>query len=340
MDTLVDDIGSFPFPSNTNKEKFNQAYQIARETAINKKSFKENKFLEENFNDVILDAFRKKIASGIDVVNYPQLYSGMNQIGDLVHLAMEKGSFTVDKEKSILPEICLIEQEAKALSEEFDKKILLRASMFGPFELYFQEFGAKVYPDVLLGLAETVNRFAKNAIINSKYIQTSVVSIDEPSLGYINIDVNPGLLCEVMEKAFEFKSAVKQIHLHSSSKLHDLLCVKNLDVLSFEFAASPRNIEAVPKHFLDESDKQIRVGISRTDIDSLISELADKGVAKPSNDQIVESEETIRKRYVLAKEKYGERLAFTGPDCGLSGWPNQESAQLLLKRTVKAVREK
>ncbi len=338
MDTLVDDIGSFPFPLNVNKEKFNQAYQVARETAINKKDFKTNDFLEANFNPIILGAFKKKLASGLDVANYPQLYSGINQISDLVHLAMEKGSYTVPEEKAVLPEIHLIAQEAKNLSEEFGKKIQLRASIFGPFELYLQEVGTKIYPDMLLALAETVRRFAKNSIIDSKYIQTKVVSIDEPSLGYIDLEVEPRLFCEVIEKAFDFKGAVKQIHLHSASKLHDLLCVKNLEVLSFEYAASPQNIEAVPKRFLDDSDKQIRVGISRTDINSMVAELADKGISEPSNDQLVETEDTIKRRYVLAKEKYGERLAFTGPDCGLNGMPSQESAQLLLERTVKAVR--
>ena len=33
-------------------------------------------------------------------------------------------------------------------------------------------------------------------------------------------------------------------------------------------------------------------------------------------------------------------MTFTGPDCGLGGWPNQEAAALLLERTVKAVKHK
>ena len=38
------------------------------------------------------------------------------------------------------------------------------------------------------------------------------------------------------------------------------------------------------------------------------------------------------------KERFGETLSFTGPDCGLGGWPTQKSAELLLKRTVNAVK--
>ena len=64
------------------------------------------------------------------------------------------------------------------------------------------------------------------------------------------------------------------------------LTVKGLDVLSFEYAASPKNIEAVPKSMLEKADKQIRVGIARTDIDAIWAELYEKGITKPSTEQI------------------------------------------------------
>ena len=44
---------------------------------------------------------------------------------------------------------------------------------------------------------------------------------------------------------------------------------------------------------------------------------AEQGFSKPSDEQVVESEDTIRKRFRVAKEKYGEIMTFTGPDCGL-----------------------
>jgi 5-methyltetrahydropteroyltriglutamate--homocysteine methyltransferase len=191
---------------------------------------------------------------------------------------------------------------------------------------------------VLDGFTETIRRFAKNSILDTKYIKTEAVSIDEPSFGFLNIEAERDVICGVLEKAFDFTGAVRQIHLHSSTRLPDLLSVKNLDVLSFEYAASPKNIEGISKRMLDTADKQVRVGVSRTDIDSITAELYDRGVAKPTAEQLVENEETIRKRYLAAKEKFGDRMTFTGPDCGLGGWPSQEAAQLLLERTVKAVK--
>jgi 5-methyltetrahydropteroyltriglutamate--homocysteine methyltransferase len=338
MDTLIDDIGSFPLPANIKTETYAMVYELVKEAILNGKDLTKDDFLNENFYKVVLDSFRKKLSSGLDIVNFPQHYSGIKQVGDAVHSAMEKGSFVVDKEKAFLPEIYVLNQEAKSLSEEFGKKIQLRVSIFGPIEQYLAEVGATAFPDVLDGFAQTINRFAKNSILNNKYIETKVISIDEPSLGHSSFSGTPDLIRETLEKAYDFQGPIKQIHLHFSSGIHDLLTVKGLDVLSFEYAASQKNIEDVPKSILEKADKQIRVGIARTDIDSIWAELYEKGITKPSAEQLVESEETIRKRYLFAKEKYGERMTFTGPDCGLGGWPNQESAALLLERTVKAVK--
>jgi 5-methyltetrahydropteroyltriglutamate--homocysteine methyltransferase len=338
MDTLIDDIGSFPLPAEINRVNYAKAYELAREALINHQDSAKDEFIQKNFYNVVLDSFRKKLSCGLDVVNFPQHYSGIKQVGDAIHAAMEKGSFVVDQEKAFLPEIHVLNHEAKNLSEEFGKKIMLRVSIFGPIEQYLNEVGATAYPDVLDGFAQTINRFAKNSIINNKYIETKVVSIDEPSLGHTNLTATPELIRETLQKAYDFSGPTKQIHLHFTTGIHDLLNVQGLDVLSFEYAASPKNIESVPKSMLQKADKQIRVGIARTDIDAIWAELYEKGITKPSTEQLVEGEETMKKRYVFAKEKYGETMTFTGPDCGLGSWPSQEAAELLLRRTVKAVK--
>jgi 5-methyltetrahydropteroyltriglutamate--homocysteine methyltransferase len=339
MDTVVDDIGSFPLPPDVNRETFSKAYQLAREAIVDGRDVRKDAFIQKNFCAVTLDAFKKKLQSGLDVVTYPQQYDGTKQVGDVIHKAMAKGSFLVEENQAFLPEVQLISEEAKNLSEETGKKIPLRVSIFGPLEQYLKEVGTTPYSDVLESFAETIRRFAQNSILNSKYVKTEVVSIDEPSLGFLNIAAESDVICDVLEKTFAFQGAVRQIHLHSASRLPDLLEVGNIDVVSFEYAASPKNIESVSRKILEDADKQIRVGVSRTDIDSIMAELHDKGVTKPTAQQLVESGEVIKKRYVSAKEKYGDRMTFTGPDCGLGSWPSQEAAQLLLKRTVDAVKK-
>ena len=338
METLVDDIGSFPLPARIKKEQYAKAYEQARELIIKKQDPFKDEFVEKNFCTIVVESFRKKISTGIDVVNFPQHYSGIKQVGDAVHEAMNKGSFVVDQEKAFLPELYVLNQEAKRINEEYGKKIELRVSIFGPIEQYLAEVGATAYPDVLDGFAQTINHFAKNSILNNKYIETKVVSIDEPSLGHSSFSGTPELVRETLEKAYDFHGPTKQIHLHFASGIHDLLNVKGIDVLSFEYAASPKNIDAIPKSVLEKADKQIRVGIARTDIDSIWAELYEKGITQPSAEELVENVDKIKKRYKFAKEKYGERMTFTGPDCGLGGWPSQEAATLLLKRTVEAAK--
>jgi len=338
METLVDDIGSFPLPPHIEKRKFEEAYMLAREWIANGKNIRENEFLLKNFYEIIVNSFKKKLDTGLDIANYPQHYDMHRQFTEIIHKAMEEGTYIVDEKRAVIPEVYVIREEAKRLYEETGKKIALRVCVTGPMELYLKEVGAMPYRDVLLMFAETIRRFVKNALLNSKYVRTEVVALDEPSFGFHEIAANKYLIVEVLEKAFDFNGVTRQIHTHSPSRIADILEVKNIDVVSIEYASSPRNIEYVSKAMLERADKQIRVGISRTDIDSIIAELYQKGVAKPQTEQLVEDEENIRKRFEKVKEKFGERMTFTGPDCGLGGWPTQESAQLLLKRTVNAVK--
>ena len=338
MQTYVDDIGSFPLPAGIKRDDYSKAYVAARDAIIKGGNPYDDPFIAQTFCATVVDSFRKKLASGLDVANYPQHFDGMRQVGDAVDAAMEQGSFIVDNKNTVLPEIYVLNHEAKRLSEEFGKKIMLRVSIFGPIEMYLSKIGATAYPEELNGFAETINRFAKNSILNGKYIETKVVSIDEPSLGHSAFTGTPELIQEALEKAYDFQGPTRQIHLHFASGIHDLLSVKGLDVLSFEYAASPKNIDALDKSTLEKADKQIRVGVARTDIDAIWAELYEKGITKPTPKQVVEPLDVIQKRFRFAKEKYGERMTFTGPDCGMGSWPTQEASSLLLKRVVEAVK--
>ena len=47
MDTLVDDIGSFPLPQDIKREAFSKAYRLARETIIQGKDITKDEFLNK-----------------------------------------------------------------------------------------------------------------------------------------------------------------------------------------------------------------------------------------------------------------------------------------------------
>jgi hypothetical protein len=95
MDTLVDDIGSFPLPAGIKRQDYAKAYEQARDAIIKGQNPSEDEFVKTTFSDTVVESFRKKLATGLDVVNFPQHFSGMRQVGDLIHAAMQKGSFVV-----------------------------------------------------------------------------------------------------------------------------------------------------------------------------------------------------------------------------------------------------
>jgi 5-methyltetrahydropteroyltriglutamate--homocysteine methyltransferase len=260
------------------------------------------------------------------------------QLADAISKAMEKGTYVVDRKDAILPEVCVVSDSATAFSKYFDKRISLRVCVAGPLEMYLKMVGTVCYEDVLLMFAETVKRFAENCILDTKHIKTEVVCLDEPCLGFLDVSAPKDVIVDALEKAFGFTGVRKQIHLHSSLRVADLLGVKGLDVLALECAASLKNLEGLTKKMLDNTDKYVRVGIARTDVDSIRAELYERGATTPTEDQLVETENTIRRRFDVVSERYGERMLFVGPDCGLGGWPSQDVAELLLKRTVDAVK--
>jgi len=339
MQVLVDDVGSFPLPKQIKRENFEKAYVMARAWVAEGKNPAENGFIFENFYRVVVDSFRMKCEAGLDVVNYPQHYDIRRQFIEPIRRAMERGTYIVDEKDAVVPEVYVISREAKRFCEEFGvERVSLRVCVTGAFELYLAEVGTVAYRDVLLMFAESVRRFAVNALLNNKYVRTEVVSLDEPSFGFQDVAADRDTVLEVLEKAFNFSGVVRQIHLHSPSRVPEVLDVKNVDVISIEYAASPKNLESISKSMLEKADKQIRVGVARTDIDAILAELYEKGVKEPQAWQIVEDAEVIKRRFETARTRFGERLAFTGPDCGLGGWPSQEAAQLLLKRTVEVVK--
>ena len=162
--TLIDDVGSFPLPASISRDVFDKAYVQARQAMIAGHGVRESQFLLVNFCAVVADSFRKKSATGLDVVNYPQHYDMHKQVTDEIYRAMDDGSYLVDERRAIIPEVNVITDEAKKLCEEFGKRVLLRVSITGPLESYLKVVGTTAHSDVLMMFAETVRRFAKNSL--------------------------------------------------------------------------------------------------------------------------------------------------------------------------------
>ncbi len=333
---LFDDIGSYPLPKSKNKEWVALAV----------------KNRDPELTYILRDAMRQKIAAGVDVPTYPQ-FQDMNQqfLGIINDGSATEEPLIVRREKARIMELEAIEEVGEEYCRENKRKLNVRVCVTGPVELYLKQFGGTVYKDVLNAFATSVDRFISNSIENAKNFRIATVSIDEPSIG-----INPQIMfsdidiIEALEKTSKTSASQKidtEIHLHSP--LHyKLVCrVPSIGIIGVESAANPSYLDLIDKKDLEEYDKFLRIGVSRTDIFGMAAALNEKygtNVWKELSklEEIItqmETPEIIAKRLEKAYGIFGERIKYAGPDCGLGSWPSQELAFKLLQNTGFGIKE-
>ncbi|MHA1292086.1 MAG: hypothetical protein ACTSQJ_05395 [Promethearchaeota archaeon] len=340
---LFDDVGSFPLPEHIDRDVFNQFYWIAYYGIVKKTDIFENRGIYNNFIRIFLQSLQFKLDAGVEIINYPQ-HMDMNEqflkpINDF-----EAEPDLIESDKAFIPEMIIIKKYAKEYYERLGTPLNIKICITGPIELYLKKHNFTIYKDLALNLAKSINLFLQNSIINNKYMKTKVVALDEPSFGYVRLfNVSNDDIIRILDKALEGIKGDNQIHLHSLKQAYIPLQSRNINILTCEYASDKSN--TIPKRELEKYDKFIRVGITRTDINSIISEHIDSG--KTYNElktykgaaNLIDSIKNIKKNLYEALKLYGDRLIYIGPDCGLSGWSPPKLAYKLLRRTYKAIRE-
>ncbi|MBD3254968.1 MAG: hypothetical protein GF383_07730 [Candidatus Lokiarchaeota archaeon] len=342
---IIDDIGSIPLPDYVNSEQFKKLYWTTYKAILSgkKEDIKSNRGLKSNVILPILDSFKLKLESGLEIPSYSRHWDMhtpfLNPIGEY-----SSKPFLIDDKKARIIEVEIIREYAKDYYNSTGKKIRCRVCATGALELYLKARGYAVYKDMALNLAKSVNAFLKNSLFNDKYFETPLISIDEPSIGLITYNqITDDDITDILEVESSNINADVQIHLHSLIKSDVALNCRNIDILTCEYASNIHHI--IPKKKLDSYDKFIRVGITRTNISNIIAEYIDKGVSPRRFEtteglfSIIDSKERIKKRYKEAKELYSDRLKYVGPDCGVIGWQNHNVVSELFRRTVEAVKE-
>jgi len=335
---IFDDIGSYPLPQGVTKEWVQKAFSKHSE--------------HEKLFQIINAAFQQKVDAGVEAPTYPQ-YQDMNEqfLSVIRDPENTEEPFKVKEKAARIVELEAVQPAAQMYMQSHGEKQNTRVCVTGPLEMYLKEFGGTEYTDILYLLAESVDRFLKNSIENSGYLNISVVSIDEPSIG-----INPQVMFDDDELIEALKIATRsayrkgidvQIHLHSP--LHyKLACdTSQINVIGVESAGHPSYLDLIDKKVLDESDSFLRVGIARTDISNLVSVLNDKygtNVWKDTSrlQEIVtelETPDVIAKRLEKAYSIFGERIKYVGPDCGLGSWPSQQIASQLLQNVAAGIQK-
>ncbi|MBD3352154.1 MAG: hypothetical protein GF364_11760 [Candidatus Lokiarchaeota archaeon] len=340
---IIDDVGSIPLPDSANKIMFEKLYWEAYNAFIKNIDVTRNRAVQRYVINPIEISFKAKINTGLEIVNYPQLMDIHQQFINPIE-KYEEEPFLIKSDKAYIVEMKLLEEYAKKYYEQTGEILKVKSCVTGALELYQKLNGYAVYKDMALNLAKSVNRFLKNSIYNEKYIKTAVVSIDEPSIGLVTFtQINNDDVTDILETSAENLDTDVQLHLHSLNSYQLVLNVRDINVLTCEYASDQKNV--IPKRDLEEYDKFIRVGISRTNIGGIFGELIEKGEnarelnTKQGMFKVIDSKERIKKRYNEALDRYGTRLKYVGPDCGFGGWTYQDVAFKSIKTTVEAVEE-
>jgi 5-methyltetrahydropteroyltriglutamate--homocysteine methyltransferase len=337
QDIIFIDGGSLPTPEG-----------ITREWV---KAAAENRDEDEKLFSMIREAFRRKIDVGVHVPTYPQFRDMIGQFLDIIK--DEKNCYepyVLKEENAQILELEIIDEVAKQYREETGKTLEVRVCLAGPTDLYLQAFGATVYADAYHILALDLEDFIKQAFDTAKNFKIKVIALDEPSIGindkiqFSDADIISALT--LVSTYARKQGADVEIHLHSPLK-YKLICETPINVIGFEYAATPSYLNLLDRKVLEDSNTYIRLGVSRTDISSLIGIVNEKYEVnawkeKKYMQKIVtdlETPQVIKKRLETAYSVLGDQIKYASPDCGLAFWPDQELALRLLENTAKGINE-
>lgn len=359
------DSGSFPFFSDTTK--FLMGAEHYRLNQIDESS--------KYFEEIVLENFVDKIKIGIDVPNYPQ-FRDMNEMFLSVIDGLEKvdkgyfetKSLSLKTNKHLVPEILVLEKNSKLIQEKTGSPFEVRVCVTGPYTL------ASFFPykdeRIFIRLGNIISQILKIIFFSSKNGKISLVSVDEPLFGLMDdplIDFGSEGK-ENLQKSWEtifykIKSMNIQSMLHLHSTANPLFWdIQHLDVID-SHVNDPLHQMKKTGEMLESKDKFLKASIAVNDFDLLIkqwiiSSSQNKELTESTINELIaqvwnqikngkidpniflDSIETMKVRIVNVVNQFGaNRVLYTGPECGLKGFPTYNNALECLRRVVVATKK-
>ncbi|MEM3437453.1 MAG: hypothetical protein QXP55_02815 [Nitrososphaerales archaeon] len=324
------------------------------------------------FEEKVIKGFLDKLEAGINVPNYPQ-FRDMNAmfLDQIEGIEKSGNNYLIIKNLSVkpdiakIPEVQIIKRYSRRIYEKIGNPFEMKICITGPYTL--SSFFLNRRSGIFKELSKVLSEFVSNNIHKNKYSKVELVAIDEPTFGFLNdplIDYGSEGREELL-KAWEniFHKVVSMgayscIHLHNTAD--DLFWeINSLNIIE-SHTKDPIYESKSTKQLLEKKDKFLKASICITDFDRLIRDKisaesqeideitliqkVDKAWTEIKQGRIdpndfLESIEIIIKRLKKIVDNYGvERVPYAGPECGMKGFPNYESALEYLKRVSYAIK--
>jgi 5-methyltetrahydropteroyltriglutamate--homocysteine methyltransferase len=341
------DVGSLPVPGEERKlEEGRRKY--AREEGGEE---------AEYFEQVVVSSFLDKVRCGITLPNYPQFSDMISSFLEPLRGVRRKGEgYVLEEEPSlrtgeeVLPELKALLRNSGRVKEGGGER--MKVCLTGPYTLSSLFSG---WDETLFTLlSRPLARLVPENLPRGKGLRVELFSLDEPVFGRDDPRLDRGSEGrEVLLKAWEEvlgaarrKGVKTLLHLHQTS---DGLFweLENLDGVESHVEDPLYSSPETPR-LLERRDKFLKVSITRTDFDRLVERRVGtgekvgevwKGIreGRVRAEEYLEGEEEMGLRLRRAVERFGERVAYAGPECGLRGFPTYESALECLRRVARAV---
>ncbi len=320
-----------------------------------------------DFQEEVVSTFKDKLATGIEVPNYPQ-FRDMNQMFFELMEGIEKHNGALINVKPIrakgsaIPETVALRRESRQLSDEtLGDKVNIKLCVTGPYTLasFFQAKTAGLY----LELGEALADIVEESIFGNHNAETVHLSVDEPVLGFMNDPLldygSEGR--EALRKSWDRICGVAKTHnLETSIHLHNtsenlFWEAEHLDMIGCHIGDSFYTQEST-KVKLEETDKQVFASIGVTQYDNLIQgyyltqgytgNIPEKigqiwtDIRKEVVDpyRFLEEPKVLRKRLSKVVDSFGvERVGYVSPECGLNSFPDYDVAMECLGRHAGVV---
>lgn len=337
------DVGSFPL-TNINLKVY---FQGAAELETGLFSDAANYFIQ-NHNRIFL----KKISSlgpNLSVPCYVQGSHTRDMLSQFLDPIVRQGQglqrrndayhwdgteIQVPARYAQIGELLALRRGAEWICHELDiPNIEYRACITGPFEMLTRLWrGMGIRPhyneSLIEAFSKIVQAYTKNAVIKTKYLIPSVITLDEPSIGvsgvgdfFIDAPSDPNLshLISSWNPIFESipHHLFRGLHLHASP--YHQLANAQWNLLEAHFGV------VVSKSWLIENDKYIRAAILRTDGPTIPPhvDLQTAWTEIQSNNYFpyLQSKSDMMVNLKTTVERYGlDRIPFAGPECGFGSW--------------------